>query len=199
MTTRIQREFTFQAGVYYEGRFMMNIYDFSLCMSVSTDSIREQNIAMDRISYYLIECLENGIFVQDTEKKVIEKYISAGFNVCTLPAEPYDQIITVMLLIKLNAITDGRFEITDISLGSKLSEGVSHIYDTESSLGPFSIEGWWNSSLATISDSVKQNKKDKIVQLFKSATPDWAEAGLAWKEKDITLIPDKEISFVPEK
>ena len=43
-------------------------------MEVETESIREQNVAMERIKYFLNECLENGIFVQDTEHKIIEKY-----------------------------------------------------------------------------------------------------------------------------
>ena len=199
MTTRIQHEFTFQSGVYCEGRFLMNIYEISLCMSVETDSIREQNIAMERISYYLSEHLENSIFVQDSEKKIIEKYTAAGFNVCTLPAEPYDQIISIMLLVKLNAITEGRFDITDLSLGSKLSEGVSYLYDTDSPRGPLEADGWWTETTATITTAAKQNKKDKIVQLFDEQSSDWSEIGLSWKEKSPVLVAVKtEISFVPD-
>lgn len=199
MTTRIQHEFSFQSGVYCEDRFLMNIYEISLCMSVETDSVREQNIAMERISYYLSEHLENCIFIQDSEKKVIEKYTTAGFKVCTLPAEPYDQIISVMLLIKLNAITEGRFDITDLSLGSKLSAGVSYLYDTDSSRGPLEADGWWTETTATITAAAKQNKKDKIVKLFNEQTTDWAEIGLGWKEKSPVLVADKtEIPFVPD-
>jgi hypothetical protein len=54
-------------------------------MEVNTESIKEQNIAMERIHYFLCECLGNCIFVQDTEKKVIEKYTNADIKVCTLP------------------------------------------------------------------------------------------------------------------
>ena len=74
MTTRIEREFEFQAGVYFKEEFLMNLYTITLYMEVETESIREQNVAMERIKYFLNECLENGIFVQDTEHKVIEKY-----------------------------------------------------------------------------------------------------------------------------
>ena len=73
-------------------------------MEVETESIREQNVAMERIKYFLNECLENSIFVQDTEQKIIEKYSSCGFKVCTVPEEPYDQIITLLMLTKLNRI-----------------------------------------------------------------------------------------------
>ena len=71
MTTRIERDFTFQAGVYFKDQFLMNVYDIVLYMDVETESIREQNIAMERIKHFLNECLENSIFVQHTEHKII--------------------------------------------------------------------------------------------------------------------------------
>ena len=71
MTTRIEREFEFQAGVYFKEEFLMNLYTITLYMEVETESIREQNVAMERIKYFLNECLENVIFVQDTEHKII--------------------------------------------------------------------------------------------------------------------------------
>lgn len=203
MTTRIQREFTFQAGVYYDSQFLMNIYEISLCIDVETDSLREQNIAMERISFFLSEYLENGIFVEETEKKVIEKYLASDFKVCTLPAEPYDQIISVMLLLKLNAITEGRFLVTDISLTSKLSDGVSYLHEIGGASGPFATPGWWDDTCASMTNLEKLNKKEKIVKLFRTHTSDWAEFNLSWKEKTPKLIiPDQaEISFekLPEQ
>lgn len=195
MSTTIQRDFTFQTGVYYEGTFLINAYDIDLTMLVETDSIREQNVAMDRIKYFLHECLETSIFVEATEKKVIEKYIAADLKVCTLPEEPYDQIITLMLLTKLNAITEGRLLITDIVLSSQLSDGVKFIYDYESvnAANPFK-NGWWMESNANINDLIKtQNKKDKIVKLVKTPS-EWMIAGLEWTEKE----PVSEIIFTPD-
>jgi hypothetical protein len=197
MTTRISRDFVFQAGVHVEDIFQMNTYDISLAIGVETENIREQNIAMERISYYLIECLDSCIFVHETEKKVIDKYLAAGLQVCTLPAEPYDQIVNVMLFLKLNAICEGKLEITDMSLGSALSNGVSYMYNSECAVGPFHPKGWWYTSAATITDAAKQNKKDKIVQLFASGN-DWDDNNLGWKEKESVFIIDKEITFIPE-
>jgi hypothetical protein len=84
LATKIEREFA-SAGVYFEGEFLVTLYQLSLKMEVNTESIKEQNIAMERIHYFLCECLGNCIFVQDTEKKVIEKYTNADIKVCTLP------------------------------------------------------------------------------------------------------------------
>ena len=185
MTTRIERDFSFQAGVYFQEEFLMNVYTISLYMDVETESIREQNVAMERIKYFLNDCLENSIFVQDTEHKIIEKYNSCGFKVCTVPEEPYDQIITILLLTKLNSITEGRLVITDITLGSRISDQVKFSYDIESPRGPLEVPGWWTDNGTSISDPVKKSvRKDKIVKLFKTQSTDWAEYNLIWKEKD---------------
>lgn len=185
MTTRIERDFSFQAGVYFQEEFLMNVYTISLYMDVETESIREQNVAMERIKYFLNDCLENSIFVQDTEHKIIEKYNSCGFKVCTVPEEPYDQIITILLLSKLNSITEGRLVITDITLGSRISDQVKFSYDIESPRGPLEVPGWWTDNGTAISDPVKKSvRKDKIVKLFKTQSTDWAEYNLIWKEKD---------------
>ena len=167
-------------------------------MEVETESIREQNVAMERIKHFLNECLENGIFVQDTEHKVIEKYNSCGFKVCTVPEEPYDQIITLLLLIKLNSITEGRLIITDITLGSRVSDEVKFICDIESPRGPLESPGWWTDSGTSISDPIKKSvRKDKIVKLFKTPTTDWVEYNLIWKEKGHTA--NCEIVFTTEQ
>ena len=166
-------------------------------MEVETESIREQNVAMERIKYFLNECLENGIFVQDIEHKVIEKYSTCGFKVCTVPEEPYDQIITLLLLTKLNSITEGRLVITDMTLGSRISDDVRFICDIESPRGPLELPGWWSDTGTSISDPIKKSvKKDKIVKLFKTPSTDWAEYNLVWKEKD--QIANCEIVFTTE-
>ena len=186
MATRIEREFAFQAGVYFEGEFLMTIYELALKMEVDAASIKEQNIAMDRIHYFLHECLGNSIFVQDSEKKAIEKYMQADIKVCTLPDEPYDQIITILLLLKLNAITEGKLHITDISLMSGLSDDVKFVYDVETVANhPFGNKGWWSDFSTNMSDIHKTNKKDKIVRLIKQHS-DWASVGLDWEQKEYT-------------
>lgn len=186
MATKIEREFAFQAGVYFEGEFLMTVYELSLKMEVDTESIKEQNIAMDRIHYFLHDCLGNSIFVQDSEKKAIEKYMQADIKVCTLPEEPYDQIITILLLLKLNAITEGKLHITELTLCSGLSDDVKFVYDIQTvSNHPFGNKGWWADSNTSITDVSKTNKKDKIVRLVKQHS-DWDSVGLDWEQQEHT-------------
>lgn len=188
MATRIEREFAFQAAVHFEGNFLMTVYELVLGMEVDTASIKEQNIAMDRITYFLHECLSNSVFVEATDKKAIEKYLQADIKVATLPEEPYDQIITILLLSKLNAITEGKLHVNNISLRSGLSDDVRFlysIYEIENTGNPFRNKGWWCDPSTLISDVNKSNKKDKIVRLIKQHC-DWAGVGLDWEQKEHT-------------
>jgi hypothetical protein len=117
--------------------------------------------------------------------------------VCTVPEEPYDQIITLLLLVKLNSITEGRLIITDITLGSRISDKVRFNCDIESPRGPLEASGWWTDSSTSMSDIKKTLKKDKVVKLIKTPSTDWAEFNLVWKEKDI--FSKSEIFFTTEQ
>lgn len=195
MTARISRNFEFQAGVHFNDDFYMNLYDIEVTFNVESDSIRQQNVALDRIKYFLGECIEFSIMCSDSDTEAIEKYIKANLKVCTLPEEPYDQIIGIMLLVKFNAITEGRLVATDIKIASRISDGVSCLFGLEENIGPFKMKGWWNDSSTKINDyKYVKDKKSKVVQLSKPI-PDWQDVFLGWTEKN-TLEYNGEMSEV---
>jgi hypothetical protein len=160
----------------------MNSYNIVLSMDVMTDSILEQNIAMERIKFFLHEVIDSAVFVHNKETKIIEKYSDAGIKVCTLPEQAYDQIITVLLYYKLNAITEGRLHVTHIELESQLSDGVGFLWETESTEIPYG-QGWWTDDTISICDKIT-GKKEKVVKLVKKC--DWASLGLDWKVENLT-------------
>jgi hypothetical protein len=182
LATRISRSFDFLAGVYFENNFIMNNYNIVLSMDVLTDSIVEQNIAMERIKFFIHEVIDSAIFVHNKENKIIEKYNDAGIKVCTLPEEAYDQIVTVLIYYKLNAITEGRLSVTHIELESNLSDGVGFLWESENVEIPYG-QGWWTDNSVSICDKVV-GKKEKVVKLTKKC--DWASLGLDWKDSKLT-------------
>lgn len=179
MNTQIEKDFDLQACVHFQDTFFMNFYDFTLCMEVNTDSIREQNVAMDRIKYLIYESIENSIFVCFSDQTAIDNYTKAGLKVCMTPEEPYDQIVALLILLKLNAICEGKIKITDIKLTSKLSDDVRFNEDFETAQQAVTINGWWNEVHPNLCSS-SQDKKEKIVKLVKDS---WGDLGLGWKEK----------------
>lgn len=192
MTARIQRSFDFMAGVHFGTEMYTNLYEFDASFNVEAESIEEQNIALERIKFFLEECVQHSIMVSDTETEVIEKLLNADIRVCTLPEEPYDQIIGIMLMNKLNSIAEGRLVITDISITSRLSDGVICFHSIEENMGPFKLGGWWDDNTTTITD-VKQKGK-KVIKLKKNNF-DWSELDLNWLGEK-SKKSDSEIVFV---
>lgn len=197
MTTRIEKDFYFQAAVRFENKFYLNIYDLTLSMLVETESIREQNIAIERINYFLNHVLENAIFVSENEIEAITLYENAGLKVCTTPEEPYDQVVSLILILKLNAILENKLFITDMNMGSKLSDGIKFSVVPEIAVNVFKKNNWYNEPNLSIRCNDKlENKRQKIVKLFDTEA-DWNEIGLNWKEKKnktekiLVLDPEK--------
>lgn len=179
MSTRIERDFCFQAGLHFEDRFHIGIYDVTLSMLVETESIKEQNIAMDRIIHFLHEIIQDSILVNYTDHDVIEKYQTAGLKVCELPGESYDQILAMTLLLKLNSITEERLKITDLVIGSSLSDGVRFNIVSEVAESAFNGNYWWNSSCLSINSTEYDRDHSKVIKLF---TDDWVNLGLTWRD-----------------
>lgn len=181
MSALIEKTFDFQAAVYFHNSFLINAYEFTLQIEVITDSIHEQNVSMDRLKYFVYEVLENSVFVFDTEAEVIKKYEAAELKVCSIPDEPYDQIVALLLLLKTNAICEGRLKVTDITLTSKLSDDVKFKETYATAIHTFENSGWWHEPGPTlINEGKKKPAKEKVVKIKNN---EWAETGLVWKEK----------------
>jgi hypothetical protein len=182
MTARISKSFVFQSGVYFNDSFIMNVYDVEMHFNIHTENIREQNISLERVKFFIRENIESAVFVEEKNKTVIDSFVDAGIKVCALPEEPYDQIIGIMLLCKLNAIMEDRMELSDISITSWMSDGVTCNHSIDESMGPFVDSGWWNDNTprAYVSKS-NATKSKKLVKLVKSMYS-WDEVYLGWGE-----------------
>lgn len=185
MTVRIQREFSFTAGLFFDNEFFMNTYQISAHFNVESTSIFEQNIALQRAKYFFNETIDSAIFVRDNDIERMEKLNEMGFKTCPLPEEPYDQIIGIIVFTKLNSILEEKLVLTDIQLSSDMCDGVSYLHSMEENLGPFNLKGWWNENNPNISNPIKLGKGKKVVKLNKKIN-NWEELNLGFtfvKEK----------------
>lgn len=180
MTARIKREFNFIAGIWLQNEYQIGIYSFTMFIDILTEDPYEQSIALERMKYFVDDRITNSVFIESSERKIIDNFINLGMKVCVLPVEPYDQALAIPLLLKMNAITEGKFNITHMSFKSHLSDDVEYLIDIEDGFEPYSDKtSWWNDSGSNILDNKKTNKKDKIVKLHKDN--EWAELDLGWK------------------
>ena len=179
MTTRVKREFNFVAGIWLEGEYQIGMYSFTLFIEILTDDPYEQSVALERMKYFIDEVVTNSVFVEASDIKVIDTFTGLGMKVCVLPLEPYDQAISIALLLKLNAITEGKFNITNMSFKSQLSDDVEYLIDIDDEIEAYTTKNnWWNDSGSNLNNK-KSNKKDKIVKLHKDN--EWTELDLGWK------------------
>jgi len=181
MVSIIQKEFTFMTAVHFNNRYMVNLYETNLIMSIETVNPIDQNVAMERLSYFFSNILEDCIFINQDDKDAIDKYTKAGMRVCTIPEDPYDQIIGLVLLNKCNAIMENKIVVKNMIFGSKLSNLIKFELSQELAESEFEGTNWWN--LPTLCIQNKKNKKEKIVNLFDHKSNDWEELELTWEKK----------------
>lgn len=196
MNTRISRDFEFLASIHHENAFIVNSYNLTLSLDVTTENIDYQNIAMDRIKYLFDVCLDSCVFVDIKDTKAIDNYSKANMKVCPLPDEPYDQIIAAVLISKINTITENHLFLNEVAIISKICDDVCFYvsYDEEADFQNLK-DVWWAENSPSI-NMIKKLKKEKVVQLHKDPK-DWNSVGLGWEEPKFCKTDKGEIVFIP--
>ena len=183
MNVRLQYDLDFLAGIYYDDRLQLNSYSVSMSLLTKTTDALNTNIAMDRLKMFMHGELANTVFINQALKERAEMLQIMGANVTTLPEEPVDQIVGMMLYYKLNAIMEGRMSVTRLDLMSALGDSVWYQHDAdEDSPGPFRAEGWWHEYTVQHNTVDVGDVGDNVVKVVPNA---WIEYGLIWPEDTV--------------
>lgn len=180
MNVRLQYDIEFLAGIYYEDSLQMNKYDASISLTTATKDVASTNIAMERLKAFVFEELASTVFINQNNMERAEFLQIIGANVTTLPEEPVDQIIGMMLYYKLNAIMEGRMVITSLDISSSLGDGVWYQHDEEDSSGPFAKQGWWHDASTQHETIEPAEVPDNVVKVISTG---WHELGLDWPDQ----------------
>ena len=180
MNVRLQYELDFLAGIYFSNHLELNSYSASINLLTQCTDHSHTNIAMDRIKAFVYGELENTIFINQQNKEQAELLCMLGCNVTTLPEEPVDQIVGMMLYHKLNAIMEGRMLVTDINIQSTLGDSVWYQYDEDDLAGPFAADGWWNQPTTKHNDIDLHEQESNVVKVV---SYNWNEYNLEWPEE----------------
>lgn len=178
MSTRIEKDFVFGLGLHYEGSFYVNNYDINLSIIVETNSYPDQNLAIERITYFIENILQHAILVEMTDTDSMEKYKLADMKICEMPIEPHDQTFGMVLINKLNAIMENKMYVTDMVLGSTMSNGVRYHIAAETAENLLVGNHWWNRSSLELTNNNTTDKK--IVSLFVKS--EWDDLELNWEQ-----------------
>ena len=179
MNIRLQYDLDFLAGVYYEERLQMNRYTVSLNLLTNSRDSASTNIALDRAKAFVHGALESTVFINQANQERAEFMQMIGINVTTLPEEPVDQIVGMMLYYKLNAVMEQRMTVTGLDIASSLGDNVWYQHDEDDLSGSFAEDGWWHRASMQHESIESEPVPDNVVKVIPTG---WYELNLDWPE-----------------
>ena len=178
------------AGIYYEGKLQLNEYTAKAYMMTNTEDPADHNVALNRIKHFVYNELESTIFVNQDDLEACEKLSAADLNITTMPGDPVDQLIGIMLYTKFKAITEERLLIGEMELNSVLGDGVIYLHGDNENVEDVNPPDWW-SSVDLVHCEQDLINSEKIVTLHKSSV--WRDLDLQWPDiEDNTPDDDDE-------
>lgn len=182
MNVRLKYDLEFMAGVYYEDQLRLNSYSLSLDLLTQTDDPANSNVSLERVKYFVYRELSDTVFFGPEDNDKAEMFAVMGTNVTTLPDQPVDQIVAIMLYCKLNAIMESRMIVTALEISSLMGDSVCYYIDEDDNLGPFSeseTQTWWHNPNTQHNNLETEPIADNVVKVVPNV---WHENGLKWPE-----------------
>jgi hypothetical protein len=179
MNVRLKYDLPFTAGIYHHGNFCMNNYTLRVFMATVSESPEDQATAFERLKYFVQACMESTIFINVDEEEQCNQYVQAGLDITTMPGEPVDQLIGIMLYHKLNAVMESRMIVYETELSSAVGEYMTYLHsEEEHSVGYLQPE-WWTSADLTHSEFAP-TKSDNVVTISQATL--WRDLELDWED-----------------
>lgn len=181
MNARLKKSFGFYSGMFYQGKFMVNHWNVQLDLLTVSESADQQNIAYERMKYWMHHVIDDSILIAHDDP-ALATVSDLNARILVLPDEPVDQIIGIMLYLKLNAIMENRMIVVGTEIWSTQGDQTSYIHIGGENLGPnLGQDGWWSDSRPVFSVARNQTT-GKVVTLDRGA--EWKDVGLAWESRD---------------
>lgn len=175
MNVRVISPLNFTAGIFHKGELRMNNYYVRIYMYTNCLDADSQGVAMERLKYFVLGEMDSTIFINTEDSEKCFQFLDSGLNVTTLPAEPVDQLIGIMLFYKLNTIMEGRIVITDVEISSTIGDNIIYVH-SEHETPTVDIPDWWMESDMNHCDLHEVDQE--IVKI--NNTGAWRELDLGW-------------------
>jgi hypothetical protein len=148
-------------------------------MITNTELAEDQNTAFERIKYFVYNHVDNTMFIDRGEQEQCAKFLQAGLSITTMPGDPVDQLIGIMLYHKLNAIMEQRMNIVETELSSAQGQAMTYLHsEGENTLG-VEAPAWWLGADLSHSDFALP-ESEKVVSM--QTTTAWRDLDLAWSD-----------------
>jgi len=177
MNVRLKKNFTFSTGIVFNDEYMINDYTLTADIITVSDDQEYHNISYERMKYWIARVLHGSVLInQDNE--LISAYRATGQRVLTFPGDPVDQLVGIMLYLKLNSVCENHMVISDIKLSSDLGDRMIYLHSAGENIGPMADEGWWLDPRPVW--TLNKSSSGKIVALDRA--PEWKDFDLDWNE-----------------
>ena len=155
-------------------------------MATVSEDPNDQTTAFDRLKHFVYSCMESTIFINADETEQHNRFIQAGLDITTLPGEPVDQLIGIMLYHKLNAVMENRMIVFETEISSAAGEYMIYLHSEDEDVVGFVQPEWWTTPDLIHSDIVPV-ESEKIVSM---------PSGTAWRdlEMDWDLATDEPVA-----
>jgi hypothetical protein len=157
---------------------LVNFYTVKTEMTLASEQ-QDYNTAYGRMKFWINEVMADCVLIaKDNEK--LKTWIDTNARVLTLPDEPVDQLIGMLLYSKLSAISEDRIILHQVSISSALDDDIIYHHFEDEPLGPFREPGWWNDSQPVWKH--KETKgRGKVISLDRQL--DWNDYDLDWDQE----------------
>lgn len=175
MGTKLTHNIGFSAVVVDGARVFPNTYNLKLNMLITTDNRSCQNIALQRILFFINEVFGGSIFINASNENANKfQKLAKDSHVIVFPDDPFDQIIGMILFNKLESIAESFIEMESIEIGSNISPNLFYTIDEFEGFESELEEPWWIRADLTTTDDPKIAKK----------IPSWEDINLGWEENE---------------
>ena len=196
MNVRLNYKLNFTAGIYFNDTLSMNNYTLRIWMITNTLDATSQNKAFARLKYFIYSELDSTIFINKENVDQCTALAKAGLKITTMPGDPVDQLIGIMLYYKLSAIMEGRIAVIETELSSELGEGLVYLHSEHENPEINEHPDWWTSSDLLHCDT-RLLVNDKIVAIHH--TNAWRELDLGWPDVGNPEPEDNTVVFADFK
>jgi hypothetical protein len=179
MNVRLKYDMPFSAGVFYNDEMQINQYSLRLRMITNSTNPSHHNTAFERLKHFVYNEIDSAIFINSDQKDQAKRYVKAGLKVVTLPGDPVDQVIGIMLYHKLNAIMEGRIMIVETEISSAMGDSMIYLHSENELTKDINKPAWWSSNDLVHADA-NLTGVDKVVSMHQASA--WRELDLAWEE-----------------
>ena len=180
MNYRMSKTWSVLANVMWQDRILCNDFRIRADWITATDDSREQNVAYERVKYWLFDVLEHSVLIKQGSDR-IPLLQGTGQRVIALPTDPIDPMIAVMLMTKFAAITESRMTFTEIAVASEQGGHVQYLQAVEEDIMEFAESGWWRDS-GPGWHAAEAKRNNKVVNLDR--VQEWSELKLSWDDPE---------------